>query len=40
MTQRPILFTKRLLDLMFLCGIVMTASIPAVFSRVGRHQSL
>lgn len=37
MTQRPILFTKRLLDLMFLSGIVMTASIPAAFSWVGRY---
>lgn len=37
MNQRTILFTKRLLDVMFLFGILMTASIPAAFSWVGRY---
>ncbi len=37
MTQRPVLFTKRLLDFMFLSGILMTGAIPAVFCRVGRY---
>ena len=36
MNQRPILFTKHLLDAMFLLGILMTASIPAAFSLAGR----
>lgn len=37
MDQRPALFTKGLLNVMFLVGILMTASIPAVFFFMGRY---
>lgn len=37
MNQRLVLFTKRLLDAMFVLGIIMTAGIPAAFSWIGRY---